>query len=163
MAPLVHIFVISSLQRHIIIWLGYFGGEKQGSPLRSWILACWLWRRIPIVTSPDVPASWVVTQTLMGTNSSIRRTERQFSLCFRHGDHGKIEVDHSYDLCRRGWYGYLAQHLLCQSEFGLFSTPALHVCSPLWVETSGSGQHGRKKIGSQEKLKFLAHSSEIYG
>ena len=55
---------------------------NQGLPLRSWSVACWLWRHIPIVTSLAVPSSCVVTQTPVGTNSGTRRWKRKFPLLF---------------------------------------------------------------------------------
>ena len=61
-----------------ITWLSYFGCENQGLPLRSWFVACWLWRHKPIVPSLAVSSSYVVTQTPMGTNSGTRRRKRKF-------------------------------------------------------------------------------------
>ena len=78
-----HNIIHSAAYRHMwITWLSYFGSENQGSPLRSWFMACWLWRRIPIVTSLTVPSSCVVTQTPIGTNSVTRRRKRKFLLLF---------------------------------------------------------------------------------
>ena len=77
------IIIHSTAYHHLqITRLSYFGNENQGLPLRSWLLACWLWRHIPIVTSLAVPSSCVVTQTPMGTNSGTRRWKRKFPLLF---------------------------------------------------------------------------------
>ena len=101
-----------------ITWLSYSGGENQGLPLRSWFVTCWLWRHIPIVTSLAVPSSCVVTQTPMGTNSCTRRRKRKFPLLFRNCDKGRIEIDHLYGLCCRGWYCNPEQHELCRPSRG---------------------------------------------
>ena len=63
-------------------WVSYFGIGDQSLPLRSWFMACWLWRHIPIVMSLTVPSSCVVTQTPMGMNSGTRRWKRKLSLIF---------------------------------------------------------------------------------
>ena len=83
-------------------------------PLRSWFVACWLWRHKTIVTSLAVPSSCVVTQTPMGTNSGTRRRKRKFPLLFVNCDHGRIEIDHLYGLRCRGWYCNPEQHSLCR-------------------------------------------------
>ena len=101
-----------------IIWLSYFGSENQGLPLRSWFVACWLWRHIPIVTSPAVPSPCVVTQTPMGTNSGTRRRKRKFPLLFVNCDRGRIEIDHLYGLRWSGWYCNPEQHELCRPSRG---------------------------------------------
>ena len=89
---------------------------KPGLPLRSWFVTCWLWRHIPIVTSLAVPSSCVVTQTPMGTNSGTRRRKRKFLLLFVNCDRGRIEIDHLYGLCCRGWYCNPEQHSLCRPQ-----------------------------------------------
>ena len=118
MASLVHIFVLSFILKayhHLqITWLSYFGSENKGLPLRSWFVACWLWRHIPIVTSPAVPSPCVVTQTPLGTNSGTRRRKRKFPLLFVNCDRGRIEIDHLYGLRCRGWYCNPEQHSLCR-------------------------------------------------
>ena len=109
------IIIHSTAYHHLkITWLGYFGSENQGLPLRSWFVTCWLWRHIPIVTSLAVPSSCVVTQTPMGTNSGTRRRKRKFLLLFVNCDRGRIEIDHLYGLCCRGWYCNPEQHSLCR-------------------------------------------------
>ena len=65
------------------------------------------------MTSLAVRSSCVVTQTPMGTNSSTRRRKRQFPLLFVNCDRGRIEIDHLYGLCCRGWYCNPEQHSLC--------------------------------------------------
>ena len=67
-------------------------------------------RHIPIVTALDVPSSCVVRKMPTGTNSGTRRRKRKFSLLFKHDDRGRIEIDHLYCMCCRGWYCYRAQH-----------------------------------------------------
>ena len=109
------IIIHSTAYHHLqITWLSYFGSENQGLPLRSWFVTCWLWRHIPIVTSLAVPSSCVVTQTPMGTNSGTRRRKRKFPLLFVNCDRGRIEIDHLYGLCCRGWYCNPEQHSLCR-------------------------------------------------
>ena len=109
------IIIHSTAYHHLqITWLSYFGSENQGLPLRSWFVTCWLWRHIPIVTSLAVPSSCVVTQTPMGTNSGTRRRKRKFLLLFVNCDRGRIEIDHLYGLCCRGWYCNPEQHSLCR-------------------------------------------------
>ena len=77
------IIIHSTAYHHLqITWLSYFGSENQGLPLRSWFVACWLWRHKPIVTSLAVPLSCVVTQTPIGTNSGTRRWKCKFPLLF---------------------------------------------------------------------------------
>ena len=110
-----HIIIHSTAYHHLqITWLSYFGSENQGLPLRSWFVTCWLWRHIPIVTSLAVPSSCVATQTPMGTNSGTRRRKRKFLLLFVNCDRGRIEIDHLYGLCCRGWYCNPEQHSLCR-------------------------------------------------
>ena len=110
-----HIIIHSTAYHHLqITWLSYFGSENQGLPLRSWFVNCWLWRHIPIVTSLAVPSSCVATQTPMGTNSGTRRRKRKFLLLFVNCDRGRIEIDHLYGLCCRGWYCNPEQHSLCR-------------------------------------------------
>ena len=110
-----HIIIHSTAYNHLqITWLSYFGSENQGLPLRSWFVTCWLWRHIPIVTSLAVPSSCVATQTPMGTNSGTRRRKRKFLLLFVNCDRGRIEIDHLYGLCCRGWYCNPEQHSLCR-------------------------------------------------
>ena len=110
-----HIIIHSTAYHHLqITWLSYFGSENQGLPLRSWFVTCWLWRHIPIVTSLAVPSSCVATQTPMGTNSGTRRWKRKFLLLFVNCDRGRIEIDHLYGLCCRGWYCNPEQHSLCR-------------------------------------------------
>ena len=110
-----HIIIHSTAYHHLqITWLSYFGSENQGLPLRSWFVTCWLWRHIPIVTSLAVPSSYVATQTPMGTNSGTRRRKRKFLLLFVNCDRGRIEIDHLYGLCCRGWYCNPEQHSLCR-------------------------------------------------
>ena len=111
------IIIHSTAYHHLqITWLSYFGSENQGLPLRSWFVTCWLWRHIPIVTSLAVPSSCVVTQTPMGTNSGTRRRKRKFLLLFVNCDRGRIEIDHLYGLCCRGWYCNPEQHSLCRPQ-----------------------------------------------
>ena len=47
--------------------------------------------------------------------------------CSKHGDRGRLEIDHLYGLCCRGWYCYSAQHSLCR--IAVPTTPAQTV---LW-------------------------------
>ena len=109
------IIIHSTAYHHLqITWLSYFGSENQGLPLRSWFVTCWLWRHIPIVTSLAVPSSCVATQTPVGTNSGTRRRKRKFPLLFVNCDRGRIEIDHLYGLCCRGWYCNPEQHSLCR-------------------------------------------------
>ena len=109
------IIIHSTAYHHLqITWLSYFGSENQGLPLRSWFVTCWLWRHIPIVTSLAVPSSCVATQTPMGTNSGTRRRKRKFPLLFVNCDRGRIEIDHLYGLCCRGWHCNPEQHSLCR-------------------------------------------------
>ena len=111
------IIIHSTAYHHLqITWLSYFGSENQGLPLRSWFVTCWLWRHRPIVTSLAVPSSCVVTQTPMGTNSGTRRRKRKFPLLFVNCDRGRIEIDHVYGLCCRGWYCNPEQHSLCRPQ-----------------------------------------------
>ena len=112
-----HIIIHSTAYHHLqITWLSYFGSENQGLPLRSWFVTCWLWRHIPIVTSLAVPSSCVATQTPMGTNSGTRRRKCKFLLLFVNCDRGRIEIDHLYGLCCRGWYCNPEQHSLCRPQ-----------------------------------------------
>ena len=66
------------------------------------------------MTSLAVPSSCVVTQTPIGTNSGARRRKRKFPLLFVNCDRGRIEIDHLYGLCCRGWYCNPEQHSLCR-------------------------------------------------
>ena len=66
------------------------------------------------MTSLAVPSSCVATQTPMGTNSGTRRRKRKFLLLFVNCDRGRIEIDHLYGLCCRGWYCNPEQHWLCR-------------------------------------------------
>ena len=66
------------------------------------------------MTSLAVPSSCVATQTPMGTNSGTRRRKRKFLLLFVNCDRGRIEIDHLYGLCCRGWYCNPEQHSLCR-------------------------------------------------
>ena len=158
-----------------ITWLSYFGSENQGLPLRSWFVTCWLWRHIPIVTSLAVPSSCVVTQTPMGTNSGTRRRKRTFPLLFVNCDRGRIEIDHLYGLCCRGWYCNPEQHSLCRparpqaaarrpAQLVLFriavpTTPAHTVSWSIPITNEGSFSNTNHRLGSSFSPNPLASAN----
>ena len=49
-----------------------------------------------------------------GDDSGTRRRKRKFPLLFVNCDRGRIEIDHLYGLCCRGWYCNPEQHSLCR-------------------------------------------------
>ena len=99
MASLVHDFVISFIQRHII----------------TCKLHCQATLGVKNTVHLSARCSWPVDCDV----TSCRK--RKFSLLFIHGDRGRIEIDHWYGLYCRGWYCYPvqrsrrpAQLVLCQ-------------------------------------------------